>query len=332
MVSPHRSGRPWQGKVEEIKNVKVANYDPQCYLCPGNQRAGRIKNPVYKNTFVFENDYSALDLIQDKINKNLNDLIISESEPGICEVVCFSPSHNLTLSEMEISDIRSVVDVWTNEFNNLWKIPEINYVQIFENKGEIMGCSNPHPHGQIWATHKIPVEPLKETIHQKDFLKKKKACLLCEYINLETDLSERVIIEEEDFIVLVPFWAVWPYETMIISKRHFGDIAAFNAQEKNSFAGILKKITSIYDKVFNVPFPYSAGIHQSPTDSEDHPEWHFHFHFYPPLLRSPEIKKFMVGFEMLANPQKDFTAESAAEVLRNLAKKYLTLKDRYNKV
>lgn len=327
LVSPHRLQRPWQGRVEEIENGEKLKFDSGCYLCPGNERVGELKNPVYKNTFVFGNDYSALNINHDTVNINLNDLIKTESESGICRVVCFSPRHDLTLSEMDVDDIRKIIEVWIEEFKDLGSSSDINYVQIFENKGEMMGCSNPHPHGQIWATHSIPGEPLKETIHQKDFLYKKGNCLLCEYKKLETDNKERVIIDNEDFVVLVPFWAVWPYETMIISKRHIKDISGLTEKEKNSFADILKNITFIYDKVFNVSFPYSAGIHQAPTDGEDHPEWHFHYHFYPPLLRSPKIRKFMVGYEMLANPQKDFTAESAAEVLKNLAEKYLNPED-----
>lgn len=323
LVSPQRTERPWQGKVETIIKTPKLKYDRGCYLCPDNERAGGIKNPAYENTFVFENDFSALDMLPEKESRNIQELIISESESGICKVVCFSPRHDLTLSEMEVSDIEKIVDTWIREFADLGKKQGINYVQIFENKGEIMGCSNPHPHGQIWATASVPVEPLKETTRQKDFLIKKGSCMLCEYQKLESVLQERVITENEDFMVIVPFWAVWPFETMIVSKRHIKDIAAFTDNEINSFADILKRLTFIYDKVFDVPFPYSAGIHQSPTDGEQHPEWHFHHHFYPPLLRSANVKKFMVGFEMMANPQKDFTAETAAGMLKNLAEQYL---------
>jgi UDPglucose--hexose-1-phosphate uridylyltransferase len=323
LVSPQRTNRPWQGKIETINKASKPKYDSGCYLCPDNERAGGIKNPSYKNTYVFENDFGALDIVPDMESRNIQELIISESESGICKVVCFSPRHDLTLSEMEVTDIVKIVDTWIREFTDLGKKQWINYVQIFENKGEIMGCSNPHPHGQIWATASVPVEPLKETNRQRDFLNRKGSCLLCEYQKLESVLQERVIIENEDFAVIVPFWSVWPFETIITSSRHIKDIAAFTDNEKNSFADILKKLTFIYDKVFDVPFPYSAGIHQAPTDGEGHPEWHFHYHFYPPLLRSANVKKFMVGFEMLANPQKDFTAETAAGILKNLAEKYL---------
>ncbi len=318
LVSPQRTSRPWQGKVEETTTETKPEYDPLCYLCPGNERVGGKKNPVYEDTFVFKNDYSALSIEQDSNKINIDDLIISENEPGICKVVCFSPKHNLTLAEMEVEKIRAVIDTWVNEFEELSNKGEINYVQIFENKGEIMGCSNPHPHSQIWATHSVPVEPQRETIYQENFLKVRQSCLLCDYLKLETELGERLVIENEDFAVLVPFWGIWPFETMIISKRHIKDISGFSETEKNSFAEILKEITSVYDKVFNVSFPYSAGIHQAPTDDKEYPGWHFHYHFYPPLLRSALIKKFMVGFEMLAEPQKDFSAETGAEVLKKI--------------
>lgn len=322
LVSPERMKRPWQGKVEVRNTNSKPAYDAGCYLCPGNERAGTKRNPVYNKTYVFENDYSALNIFDERGGLNLQDLIISEDEPGICKVVCFSPRHDLTIADMEISDIRTVIDTWTNEYEELTSREDINYVQIFENKGEIMGCSNSHPHSQIWATHSIPVEPLKETLHQAEYFKTKKNCLLCEYLNLETQLNERIIMENDDFSVLVPFWAVWPFETMILSRRHTSDMTAFTGKEKNSLASILKRITQIYDKVFNVSFPYSAGIHQAPADNKAHPEWHFHYHFYPPLLRSEDIKKFMVGYEMLANPQKDFTAETAAGILKDLAGKF----------
>jgi len=319
LVSPHRTNRPWQGKVEETFTEIKPEYDPGCYLCPGNERAGGKKNPDYEDTFVFENDYSALNNEQGGNDINIDDIIISESEPGVCRVVCFSPKHNLTLAEMEAEKILAVVDTWIREFGELGKRAEINYVQIFENKGEIMGCSNPHPHSQIWATRSVPVEPLKETIQREDFLKARNTCLLCDYLRLETELGERLVIDNDDFIAVVPFWSIWPFETMIVSKRHIKNISEFTAAEKKSFAEILKGITSVYDKVFNVSFPYSAGIHQAPTDDKEYPGWHFHYHFYPPLLRSAVIKKFMVGFEMLAEPQKDFTAETGAEVLKKIA-------------
>ena len=316
LVSPHRWKRPWLGKEEESSKVNLPDYEPDCYLCPGNERAGGIRNPDYKKTFVFDNDFSAMRSDVQSSVLNNNELLVAEAESGICRVVCFSPHHNLTLSEMKTQDIRLVVDVWINQFTELGDREDINYVQIFENKGEIMGCSNPHPHGQIWANKTVPVEPAKETLRMQNYLEQKKTCILCDYLYIELKEKERVVVENDDFVVIVPFWAVWPFETIIISRRHFKDLIAFREDEKNSFADILKKISVVYDKVFNVSFPYSAGIHQAPTDGGEHSDWHFHYHFYPPLLRSATVKKFMVGYEMLCNPQRDLPPEANAEKLR----------------
>lgn len=318
LVSPHRATRPWQGKVESASKKSGLQYDPKCYLCPGNKRAGNARNSDYKNTFVFTNDFSSLIPDTKNFSYNQNELLIAEGEPGICRVVCFSPRHDLSLANMDKNEIKNVVEVWKNEFIELSEKPYINYVQIFENKGEIMGCSNPHPHGQIWAQSSIPVEPMKETTQLEKYLEKHEKCLLCDYLKLELDLEERIVAENSDFIVLVPFWAVWPFETIIISRRHFKNLFEIRDTEIDSLSDILKTITSKYDRLFDVSFPYSAGIHQSPTDGESHPEWHFHYHFYPPLLRSATIKKFMVGYEMLANPQRDITAELSAERLQSL--------------
>ncbi len=318
LVSPHRTSRPWQGKIENTPKKEGPEYDPNCYLCPGNKRAGNVQNPDYKETFVFTNDFSSLLPESKNFSLNENDLLIAEGEQGICRVVCFSPRHDLSLANMTEPEIGKVIEVWKKEFIELGENSFINYVQIFENKGEIMGCSNPHPHGQIWAQSSIPVEPTKETNQFKKYVEKHERCLLCDYLKLELDLNERVVAENNDFITFVPFWAVWPFETVIISKRHFKNLSEIRDTEIDSFSNILKITTSKYDKLFDVSFPYSAGIHQSPTDGRNHFEWHFHYHFYPPLLRSATIKKFMVGYEMLANPQRDITAELSAERLRNL--------------
>lgn len=316
LVSPHRMKRPWQGIVEETSKDERLKYDPTCYLCPGNSRAGGIKNPDYKGTFVFDNDFSALVPGSNSEELSKNDLIVAKGEKGICRVVCFSPRHDLTLADLSQDEIKKVIEVWINEYETLGKKDFINYVQIFENKGELMGCSNPHPHGQIWAQQSIPVEPAKETKTQKEYLEKNNSCLLCDYLKSELEEEERIVYQNDYFAVLVPFWATWPFETLIISRQHRKNISELSGVEKKSFADMLKAITGTYDKVFNIPFPYSAGIHQSPTDGKDHDEWHFHFHFYPPLLRSAKIKKFMVGYEMLGNPQRDFTPEFSAEKLR----------------
>ncbi|MHA2101202.1 MAG: galactose-1-phosphate uridylyltransferase [Candidatus Kariarchaeaceae archaeon] len=284
LVSPHRIQRPWQGKVEQHSNYEKPEYISDCYLCPGNIRANGNTNPNYTSTYVFENDFSALknDISDSLISES--ELLKAKSEKGICRVVCFSPKHNLTLAELESNDIVKVINTWQDEYSSLGSKPFINYVQIFENKGELMGCSNSHPHGQIWAQENIPNEPAKEQDNQLKYFSEKNKTLLNDYLNLEIEKQERVVYENESFILLVPFWAIWPFETMIISKRSINNIPQLNEEEVEQFADILKITTVKYDNIFNVTFPYSAGIHQSPTDGLEHPEWHFHMHFYPPLL------------------------------------------------
>ena len=318
-VSPHRTKRPWQGKVEKTEEAARPTYDENCYLCPGNTRAGGEINPNYEGTFAFNNDFGALTMDAPEESLDEDGLLVAKAEKGICRVICFSPRHDLTLPLMEVEDIEEVVNLWQKEYADLGSMPEINYVQIFENKGEIMGCSNPHPHGQIWASASVPGEPQKESQMMLAHYEKHGRSLLGDYLNLELQKQSRIVIENEHFVALVPFWAVWPYETMIISKRHIQHIGQIEGSEKTAFADILKQLTVRYDNLFEVSFPYSAGIHQAPTDGEAHPEWHFHMHFYPPLLRSATVKKFMVGFEMLGNPQRDITAEFAADRLRQLS-------------
>jgi UDPglucose--hexose-1-phosphate uridylyltransferase len=320
LVSPHRSKRPWQGQIEKAQQEEKPEFDPACYLCPGNERAGGVKNSVYDDTFVFDNDFSALQPDVPQGTFEQGDLLIAKSETGTCRVICFSPRHSLTLPEMELLALRKVVNLWEKEYLELGSRVDINYVQIFENKGSIMGCSNPHPHGQIWAQSELPVEPYKETIQQKKYWTKNGSSLLADYLNLELRNKERLVCENDDFVVLVPFWAIWPFETMIVSRRHFQHIGQMSDSEKNSFAEIIREITIRYDNLFEISFPYSAGIHQSPTDGQLHEEWHFHMHFYPPLLRSASVKKFMVGYEMLGNPQRDITPEFSAQKLKSLPK------------
>ncbi len=318
LVSPHRTKRPWQGKQEKSSYPLRPEYDPACYLCPTNQRASGAVNPDYKGTYAFVNDYSAL-LLDSGTEVYENGLLRAEKEQGICKVICFSPNHSLTLPLMELSDIANVVQLWQKEYNELGSLPEINHVQIFENKGDMMGCSNPHPHGQIWAQSTIPEEPRKKTLQQKEYWERNNQSLLKDYLEQELQLKERIVFENDDFVALVPFWATWPFETMILPRKKYRHIAELGSKEVVSFAEIIKTITTKYDNLFEMSFPYSAGIHQAPTDGGEHPEWHFHMSFYPPLLRSAAVKKFMVGYEMFANPQRDITAESAAKTLANLA-------------
>jgi UDPglucose--hexose-1-phosphate uridylyltransferase len=317
MVSPHRTKRPWQGKTEDIVKDSRPQYDPTCYLCAGNQRMNGKLNPNYSGTYVFQNDFAALqsDVPQGKIKKG--GLFKAESVKGECRVICFSPRHDLTLAKMETPDIRKVVDTWVSEFEDFCTQKDIHYVQIFENKGEIMGCSNLHPHGQIWASSNIPLEILKESKQQKNYFQEHKKTLLEDYWQVEVSEIERIVVENNSFIVVVPFWATWPFETLVIPKRPMAYIPEMNESEKNDLADIVKKLTIRYDNLFNSSFPYSAGIHQAPINVGDLEGWHWHIHFYPPLLRSATVKKFMVGYELLANPQRDITPESAARQLRS---------------
>jgi len=330
LVSPHRATRPWQGEVAPAQSASEPTYDPTCYLCPGNTRAGGIRNPAYASTFVFENDFAALkppltkDAERERLDVDAMGLLVAETEPGLCRVICFSPRHDLTLATMPLREIELVVETWVGQFRELGGLEFINHVQIFENRGAMMGASNPHPHCQIWATASIPEAPAKELIAQAAYLKSHQRCLLCDYVALEHKQNVRVVCENEGFVALVPFWAVWPFEILVSSRRHVESMSAFTPVDVRGLSDILQRVTSTYDRVFGVPFPYSMGFHQSPTDGADHPECHFHSHFYPPLLRSATIRKFMVGFEMLGTPQRDITPEIAAERLRELARRYVT--------
>ena len=274
LVSPHRAARPWQGEIAQLSNASEPAYDPNCYLCPGNTRAGGIRNPAYSSTFVFDNDFAALkpETIRDRLDVDRKGLLVAESEPGICRVICFSPLHDLTLATMSADDIRRVVGTWAEQFRELGSLPEINHVQIFENRGAMMGASNPHPHCQIWATASIPEAPAKELASQKAYTKAHESCLLCDYIALEQRQEARLIFANEGFVAVVPFWAVWPFEILVCSRRHFGSISQFTESEIQALSATLQFVTSTYDKLFSVPFPYSMGFHQSPTDGVDHPE------------------------------------------------------------
>ena len=324
LVSPHRAQRPWQGQTERQPEERELRYDPHCYLCPGNERAGGARNPQYESTFVFDNDFAAMkpDVPHAEVRDDEHGVLAAATEPGACRVVCFSPRHDLTLANMEASAIRLVVDVWAEQYRQLGAMPEINHVQIFENRGEMMGCSNPHPHGQIWANYTVPNEPRKEQAALTDYQKRHGSCLLCDYVELERSAGERVVCENEHFVALVPFWAVWPFEVLLCSRSHVADIAALDSSARSALADILKRITTRFDNLFETSFPYTMGFHQQPTDGVHHSEWHLHAHFCPPLLRSATVRKFMVGYELLDAPQRDITPEYAAEKLRSLSEQH----------
>lgn len=319
IVSPHRTKRPWQGQTEEPNRRILASYDPECYLCPGNKRAGDKINPDYDAAFVFDNDFAAL--MPDVPAGGLNEsgLLVAEPERGVSRVVCFSPDHSLTIARMKVSEIRRVVDTWADEYLELGSREFINHVQIFENRGEMMGASNPHPHCQVWASESVPNESAKEIARQDEYSSQNDQCLLCDYLILELKSGERVVCENEHFAAVVPFWAIYPFEVMILGKRHRGSIDQFTDAERDAFADILKRVTTRYDNLFLTPFPYSMGFHQKPTDGERYESVHFHAHFYPPLLRSASVRKFLVGFEILGSPQRDITPESAAAQLCELS-------------
>ncbi len=318
LVSPHRTQRPWQGQVEEGDTSTLPAYDPTCYLCPGNERAGGIRNPDYTSTFVFDNDFPAL--LPDTPPARAeaaHGLVVSEGVPGICRVVCFSPRHDLTLSRMPVEDVRRVIDLWCDQTTELASRADIRYVQVFENRGAMMGASNPHPHCQIWASGDVPNEPAKELVTQRAHYGAHHRTLLGDYLSFELGARERIVIENEHCVALVPFWALWPFETLIVARRPVTDLPSLADEERNAWAGMLTQLTATYDRVFNAPFPYSIGVHQAPCDGDEHPEWHLHAHAYPPLLRSATVRKFMVGYELLASPQRDITPEAAAQRLRD---------------
>ena len=319
LVSPHRMARPWEGQVEQPDEGVPPSYLESCYLCPGNTRAGGRNNPDYRQTFVFTNDFAAL--LEENGAAAVEDpdeLIVSAPETGICRVICYSPRHDLTISRMQPAQVIPVIDAWIDEYRSLGSNPSINYVQIFENRGAIMGCSNPHPHGQIWASSTIPSIGAVEIARQRRYLDTHGRCLLCTYLARELASGERVLFENPSFIALIPYWAVWPFETMIIPRRHQTSIQSMPDREKDDLASIMVELGICYDNLFSTSFPYSMGIHQQPTDGGDYRFCHYHVHYLPPLLRSPSVKKHMVGYELLAAAQRDLTAEAAAERLRRL--------------
>ena len=317
LVSANRSKRPWQGQTESPATEQQVRYDPDCYLCPGNTRVSGDRNPDYQAVYSFTNDHSAL--LPDLNDTELNtELLQAKAEYGRCKVICFSPRHDLTLDEMTTDNIQTVVRHWRQEYEQLGQDPHINYVQIFENKGAVMGCSNPHPHGQIWAQSSIPGEPQKELQQMRRYYDSHaQRPMLIDYMELEVAEQTRVVCDNDHFVAVVPYWATWPYETLVLPRTQCSSLSELDAGQEAGFADIIKQVTVKYDNLFETSFPYSAGIHQAPTDGGHYPECTLHMHFYPPLLRSASVKKFMVGYEMLGESQRDLTAEQSAELLRN---------------
>lgn len=315
LVSPQRTKRPWQGKQETASASGRPAYDPKCYLCPGNERAGGAQSPVYESTFVFDNDFAAI--LKERAPEPgapEDHLFRTEAVSGTCRVICFSPRHDLTLPEMPRAAIRQVIDVWASQTEELGR--RYRWVQVFENKGDVMGCSNPHPHGQVWASDVIPNEPAKEDRQQSAHWRKKQSPLLVDYLGRELQSGERVVVENADWVALVPFWATWPYEILLLPRAQVLRLPDLSDAQRESLADILKRLLTRYDNLFQTSFPYSMGWHGAPTEAGDWGHWQLHAHFYPPLLRSATVKKFMVGYEMLGEAQRDITPEQAAQTLR----------------
>jgi UDPglucose--hexose-1-phosphate uridylyltransferase len=318
LVSPQRAQRPWKGQVEAAPSDRLEQYDPQCYLCPGNARAGGLHNPRYTGTFVFDNDFAALQPDTPVGEYREKELLLARSEKGRCRVICFSPRHDLALARMGAPDIQRVVDAWAEEFSALSGQPGIQSVQIFENRGVMMGCSNPHPHGQIWANETMPDQLARECVSFSEYLEKHKSGLLEDYVAVELEKEERIVAANGDFVALVPFWAVWPFETLVISRRRVSCLSELQEGERKSLAEILQQLTIRYDNLFQSFFPYTMGFHQLTPAQARSSGFHLHAHFLPPLLRSASVKKFMVGYEMLATPQRDITPEAAASHLKQV--------------
>ena len=317
LVSPHRTQRPWQGKQETAARDARPQHDPKCYLCPGNTRMGGQQNPDYTGTFVFPNDFAALLPDAPAAPPGEDELLRRDAVAGLCRVICFSPRHDWTLPEMPLPALRGVVDVWAEQIDALET--RYRWVQAFENKGEIMGCSNPHPHGQIWASDFLPNEPAKEDRQQRAYWDSHGSALLVDYLEREMREDARIVVQNAHWAALVPFWATWPYETLLLPRRAVSRLPDLTDAERDALADILKRLLTRYDNLFEVSFPYSMGWHGAPAGEGDKSHWQLHAHFYPPLLRSATVKKFMVGYEMLAQAQRDLTPEQAAQTLRALS-------------
>ena len=322
LVSPHRTARPWQGQVERPPQENLPSHDPTCYLCPGNERMGGHVNPAYDSTFVFTNDFAALLADSPSHDISQGHFFQAEAETGTCRVICFSPRHDLTLAQMDVPDIRQVVDVWAAQTTELGNQPGIGYVQLFENRGAVMGSSNPHPHGQVWANRRVPTEPALEDREQRLYFERHNQPLLLDYLHAELEAGERVVLESKEWVVVVPYWAVWPFETLVLPRSPVLDMPGLNDPQRDDLAGILKQLLVGYDNLFETSFPYSMGWHGQPTDGGRYPHWQLHAHWYPPLLRSATVRKFMVGYELLGEAQRDITPEQAACRLREVSERH----------
>ena len=316
LVSPQRLVRPWQGAVGGAAAGSGRHYDPDCYLCPGNARVGGARNPAYGGVYVFDNDFPALLPPDNEAAASPDPLLVSEPQSGACRVVCYSPDHSQTMAKMPVATIRAVVDAWTAQFIDLSARPDIGAVTIFENRGEMMGASNPHPHGQIWATSSVPNELAREDARQRAWFEAHGEPLLAAYLGRELAAGERIVMENQAFVGLVPYWATWPFETLILPRRAVSGLDRLSDSERDALADLLRELTGAYDALFATACPYSMGFHRRPSKAADDAHFVMHAHFYPPLLRSATIRKFMVGFEMLAMPQRDLTPEDAAARLR----------------
>lgn len=323
VCSPHRTKRPWQGQVEATPTEQRPAYDPTCYLCPGNPRAGGLRNPDYSGVYLFDNDFAALlpDVPPGEFAEGASEqtpLLLARAERGLCRVLCYSPRHDLSMTQLNPSELRAVVDAWAGQLAELGGLEWVRYVQLFENRGAQMGQSNPHPHGQIWATGFVPVQVAKEHAQQGIYYERYGRTLLSDYLALEERHGERLVCANAHWVALVPFWAIWPFETLVLPRRAVPDLLALTDEERDGLADVLLQLTARYDALFGVAFPYSMGFHQAPIGEAGRAAWHLHMHFYPPLLRSATVRKFFVGFEMLGEPQRDITPEQAAARLREL--------------
>ncbi len=324
LVSPHRTKRPWQGKIEQPIAPLVAVYEPKCFLCPGNQRAGNAKNPAYQTTFAFDNDLAALlpEIPEETMDEQ--GLLVARSEPGLCRVICHSPRHDQSFPLLSPVEISAVIDTWTNEYREIGSRENINHVLIFENRGESMGAVSPHPHSHLWATKSVPTLSAQETARQREYAERRNSCLLCDYARIELRMQSRVILTNDTFAAITPFWAGWPFEVLLIPLAHCPDLGILSKKARTDFADILHRLTIRFDNLFGIPFPYTMGIHQRPTDGEDHAEWHMHAHFFSPLMRSLSTKKMITGYEAFGMPLRDVSPEDCARKLRNCPDSHYT--------